>query len=387
MKIYQKEEDREGESHMLTSLGSVFLIIGSYDLALEYYENALAILDKTKIADKRTGVIYLNIGSTNYDQKKYKEAEDYYQRALKIFQIKNEKFFIVSCYGTLANIYLKLNKKTLAKSYADKNLALTKELGLKDNELDAEITLTKILFEDNPTEARIKAEKISTKISSKTSKETKIELYELLYKCYKAEGNTALSLKMYEKLNIYKDSVKIEKNSFAVAREAVKNDYEVKIHKNKLKVEKEQAALEQKQLQSTLGLIAAAGILIGFIIFYYKGRLKINLKKRNILLKELEDMKSNAGSNLVVDSKQFELDREKIEKTLERKLNETDWKVLNILLEEPEITNKKIAEKAFLSVDGIGSSLRRMYEYFDIKDSKYKKIALLSDAIRRSSAH
>jgi len=48
------------------------------------------------------------------------------------------------------------------------------------------------------------------------------------------------------------------------------------------------------------------------------------------------------------------------------------------------IPNKKIAEKAHMSVDGIGSSLRRMYDYFDIKDTKYKKISLLSDAIKRS---
>jgi hypothetical protein len=33
---------------------------------------------------------------------------------------------------------------------------------------------------------------------------------------------------------------------------------------------------------------------------------------------------------------------------------------LHILLKEPDITNKEIAEKAFMSVDGIGSSLRRM---------------------------
>ena len=77
--------------------------------------------------------------------------------------------------------------------------------------------------------------------------------------------------------------------------------------------------------------------------------------------------------------------KEKIEHAINRKLNETDWKVLNLLLENPVITNKEIAEKVFMSVDGIGSSLRRMYEYFNIKESKYKKISLLLEGIKISN--
>ena len=34
-----------------------------------------------------------------------------------------------------------------------------------------------------------------------------------------------------------------------------------------------------------------------------------------------------------------------------------------------------------MSIDGIGSSLRRMYEYFELKDTKYKKIALIIKVI------
>ncbi|MDA9262373.1 winged helix-turn-helix domain-containing protein, partial [bacterium] len=64
----------------------------------------------------------------------------------------------------------------------------------------------------------------------------------------------------------------------------------------------------------------------------------------------------------------------------------TDWKVLSILLEDPVIPNKEIADKAFLSVDGINSSLRRMYEYFEIKESKYKKISLLMESIKISNS-
>ena len=67
-------------------------------------------------------------------------------------------------------------------------------------------------------------------------------------------------------------------------------------------------------------------------------------------------------------------------------MNKTDWTTLQLLLDNPTIMNKEIAEKSMLSVDGIGSSLRRMYDYFEIRNTKYKKIALLNKVIKISES-
>ena len=48
---------------------------------------------------------------------------------------------------------------------------------------------------------------------------------------------------------------------------------------------------------------------------------------------------------------------------------------------------RNVAEKANLSIDGVGSSLRRMYEYFAIRETKYKKIALLHKVIKISQSN
>jgi ATP/maltotriose-dependent transcriptional regulator MalT len=103
------------------------------------------------------------------------------------------------------------------------------------------------------------------------------------------------------------------------------------------------------------------------------------------MLDEIMRLK-NSSNQVVAATTVFELVREKIEHSIKRKLNETDWKVLNVLLVEPVMTNKEIAQKVFLSVDGVGSSLRRMYEYFNIKESKYKKVSLLLETIKRSNS-
>ena len=386
LKLYQELNNSDGESHMLTSLGSVFLILNNYDLALEYYEKSLSTLNKRGLEDRSTAIIFINMGWTNFEKELYQDAKTYYEKGLKILQVKNEKFFIADCYSVLAHIHLKLNQLEKANDYANKNLALNKELDIKSGIVNAEITIAKIYFETDVDEALKRGESILINLPADTFKEFKRDLYELLYKCYKSQNKYDLSLKMYENYTVYNDSIQQEKNNFAVVSEAVKNDFELKVYENKLENENEKTALKVSQLKRTFAITIASTLLIFCVVFYFRSKMKKDQAKRDVLLDEIEKLKNNANKELIVDSNKFELVRENIEHSINRNLNETDWKVLNILLDDPVITNKEIAEKAFMSVDGIGSSLRRMYEYFEIKESKYKKTSLLLEAIKTSNA-
>ena len=386
LKLYQDLNNSDGESHMLTSLGSVFLILNNYDLALEYYEKSLSTLNKRGFEDRSTAIIFINMGWTNFEKELYQDAKTYYEKGLKILQVKNENFFIADCYSVLARIHLKLNQLEKANDYANKNLALNKELDIKSGIINAEITIAKIYFETDVDEALKRGKSILVNLPADTFKEFKRDLYELLYKCYKSQNKYDLSLKMYENYTVYNDSIQQEKNNFAVVSEAVKNDFELKVYENKLENENEKTALKVSQRKRTFAITIASTLLIFCVVFYFRSKMKKDQAKRDVLLDEIEKLKNNADKGLIVDSNKFELVREKIEHSINRNLNETDWKVLNILLDDPVITNKEIAEKAFMSVDGIGSSLRRMYEYFEIKESKYKKISLLLEAIKTSNA-
>ena len=386
LKLYQDLNNSDGESHMLTSLGSVFLILNNYDLALEYYEKSLSTLNKRGFEDRSTAIIFINMGWTNFEKELYQDAKTYYEKGLKILQVKNENFFIADCYSVLARIHLKLNQLEKANDYANKNLALNKELDIKSGIINAEITIAKIYFETDVDEALKRGKSILVNLPADTFKEFKRDLYELLYKCYKSQNKYDLSLKMYENYTVYNDSIQQEKNNFAVVSEAVKNDFELKVYENKLENENEKTALKVSQRKRTFAITIASTLLIFCVVFYFRSKMKKDQAKRDVLLDEIEKLKNNADKGLIVDSNKFELVREKIEHSINRNLNETDWKVLNMLLDDPVITNKEIAEKAFMSVDGIGSSLRRMYEYFVIKESKYKKISLLLEAIKTSNA-
>jgi tetratricopeptide (TPR) repeat protein len=384
--ISKKIKDKIGESRMLSSIGNVYLYIQNYDLALAYYQKALAATKNVDVPKRSIAVIYLNIGWTNYEIKNYKEAKIYNEKAVNILEETNHKFFLVSGYSTLARIHLELKEFQKATDYAEKSLALSKELNVSGFINESQIIFAQIdLRKGNIEGARKKGETILMGLDKNASFESKLNLYDVLYKCYQAENNPEKSLEMFQKYTLYKDSIQLEKNKITLIREVIKNEFVDILQKNKLESKKEKAALESAQLKKTYGIILGSIILIALIVFYFSSNIKKDRKKRDELLEEIEKLKSNNANNLVINSNEFELQREKIEHFINRKLNDTDWNVLNILLKEPNISNKEIAEKAFLSADGIGSSLRRMYLYFDIKESKYKKISLITEAIKASS--
>lgn len=384
--INKKIKDKKGESRMLSSIGNVYLYIQNYDLALEYYQKALTTIKNIDVPQRSIAVIYLNIGWTNYEQKKYNEAKIHNEKALKILEETNDKFFLVSGYSTLARIHLELNQFQQATDYAEKSLTLSTELNVLGFINESQIIFSQIdLKKGNIEDARKKGEAILISLDKNASLESKLNLYDVLYKCYQAAKNPEKSLEMYQKYTVCKDSIQLEKNKFTLIREVIKNEFVDLLQKNKLESEREKAKLESIQLKKTYAIIVGSIILIALIVFYFNRNLKKDRKKRDELLEEIKKLKNNDTSNFVVNSNEYQLNREKIEVFINRKLNDTDWNVLNILLQESDISNKEIAEKAFMSVDGIGSSLRRMYLYFDIKESKYKKISLITEAIKASS--
>ena len=191
---------------------------------------------------------------------------------------------------------------------------------------------------------------------------------------------------MNEQYLLYADSVLIEENKTAIIKEVLRAEHNTKVFENQIEAKKKQAQLKLKQLRLVYSLILIAAIIILILFFYYRFRIKKNQIQQEYLLDEIARLKSVETSSISFTGNSFQLNRTSIESHIDKKINETDWKVLNILLDDPVITNKEIAKKAFMSVDGIGSSLRRMYEYFEIKESKYKKISLLLEAIKTSNA-
>jgi hypothetical protein len=167
-------------------------------------------------------------------------------------------------------------------------------------------------------------------------------------------------------------------------RQVIQKQYDDKLLKKDVESEESQLELKANYRNKLIGIVVFIFILIGALLYYSRTKIIQEKQKGEELLQELNSLKKQTGK-VVGMEKNGDLNKEKLEKAIDKKINETDWNVLNILLEDPVISNKDLADRVYMSVDGIGSSLRRMYEYFDIPSSKYMKIALLLKAIKMSN--
>ena len=386
LRVFQKQQDKDGEGRMLTSLGSVNMTIGNYDMALDYFNKSLAVYQQNPSEDNNRAVTYMNIGWIYYETERFSEAKQFFEKGLNILQEKNDKFFVIGCYTYLAKIYKEIGPLNKAFEYAEKSLILASELDLESGIMESKLLIAQLTFPTNLKTATQLAEALENEMSPTLETKLKRDIYELLYLCYKTSGNYNKSLTMLELYTQYNDSLQLAKNNFAVAREAVKNEFEEKLKQEQLESEKAQALLKLKQLKTNITIVGIAVLVLSLLVWRIRSNNVKNKKQLQRLLEELETLKKPSQKEPLMPVEIFQLNRHILEKALGRQLNDTDWNVLNILLENPVITNKEIAEKAFLSVDGIGSSLRRMYEYFDVGETKYKKIALLNHAIKLSNA-
>lgn len=377
--MFRKVGNWENEALTLNNIGIQLINLEGYDLALKHFEDALN-LHKVKGKLDGAGYILAGISLVYLKQGKLDVAISTAKESIVLLDKDNNQVTKADAYFLLAEAYLKKGDKNNARFYLDESLKISKDLNNSSSLFDRLILDAKLSLDDDINVATKKAEKLLSQLNTDIPPAIKSQLYQLLYNCYKGQGKYDKSLEMYEKHKIYADSAASQKVKLDIMRQVIQKEHDDKILKKDLESKKIQSSFKTK----LLGILFLSFIIIGAFYYYSKNKIKIEEQKRKELLSEIERLKKQESKSIGMD-KSAALVKEKLEKAIEKKLNETDWNVLKILLEDPVISNIELAEKAFMSVDGIGSSLRRMYEYFDIPYSKYMKIALLLKAIKISN--
>lgn len=377
--MFRKLGKWENEALTLNNIGIQLINLEGYDLALNHFNEALEIF-KSKGKIDGTGYILAGMSLVYLKQGKLDLAINTAKESVVLLEKDNNQVTKTDAYFVLAEAYLKKGDKDKARLYLDESLQISKDLNNNPSMIDRLIFDAKLSLDDDINVATKKAENLLGQLNEEISPTIKSQLYELLYNCYKGQGKYDKSLEMYEKHKMYSDSAATQKVKLDIMRQVIQKDYEDKL----LKKDGESKKIASSFRSKLIGILIVSFILLGS--FYYYGKRKITLEKQKgeELLNELKLIKKNEAVVVGMD-KNTAINKERLEISIGKKINETDWNVLNILLEDPTISNKELAEKAYLSVDGIGSSLRRMYEYFDIPSSKYMKIALILKAIKISN--
>lgn len=127
-------------------------------------------------------------------------------------------------------------------------------------------------------------------------------------------------------------------------------------------------------------------LLIGSTLYFRRSvnRHKVEQEELKQELEQLQKTIVTQSIASVESNKVVTLSKARIEQVIGAKLGESSWMILNCMYKNPSISNKEIAEEVSLSVEGVSSSLRRMYVTFDLKASSNKRIMLVTKAVEYS---
>lgn len=381
--LFRKTGNREYEALALNNIGIQLLSLEGYDLALNHFQQSLAIYESIGKLNA-AGPPLAGMCLAYYHQDKLDLALSSGKESILLLEKDNNQSTKADALFVLAKTCLKQGDQLNSKLYLEESLQISRTLNNQASIFERLIFDAKLSLDDDVNIAAQKAENLYRQLKEEIPPSIKSDLFELLYNCYKGQGKYNKSLEMYEKHKMYSDSVATQKLKIDIMRQVIQKEYDDKLLKKEVESKINQSELTANHRNKLVCILLLSIILIGALMYYSRTKITREKLKTEELLNELDALKKQAGKVVGMD-KNGDLNKEKLETAIDKKINETDWNVLNILLDDPVISNKDLAERAYMSVDGIGSSLRRMYEYFDIPTSKYMKIALLLKAIKISN--
>ncbi len=337
-------------STILNNIGSIYQSKGDLTKALKFSKEALQIAENNNNkSDQATSLN--NIGEILCIQTNDEEGLEYLLQSLKINEEIGYKTWVSVSLTNIGEYYLRKNDIEKAKEYGQKNFIISKQIGYPANIV------------------------IATR---------------LLHDIYVKEHQYKEALEMHVLGTKMKDSLNNTAVKKLIIEEQEKNKYTTKIAIQKAKHEKQKEIDNLKnQKERTILIVCFIFIMIISGFLYFRNRTKLNTE-RVLLLKEMEFLKESALSKAVIPGKKeadLELNKEVIESHINIKLNPTDWSILTILYQNPVISNQELADKISLSIEGVASSLKKMYLNFDLVDTKrsQKKLELIVRASRMSN--
>ena len=385
LKISEKLNNTNSVNIALNNIGIIYLELKEFDKALEYLNKSLELIGNNNPLGKID--VLMNIGIVYNEQKKYKEALDIFNDCLEALKQNNNQRSLGNCYSFLGETHLQLDNNNKSLNYYKKALEISCEMDSKDQIISNLTHLGNIYFNMEMLDSAEVYANESFDLAQKHGSFHHLEATASLnYEIYKFIGKMAEALEMHEVMILNRDSLR----NTEVHREVIRQEYQYEFDKKKIASEKQQQIneLNNKYRLWAILLIFILTLVLGGLLFIKKqASLRI---AQDLLLQEIKLLKENELSKILLTGKKeadLKLNREALENHLKIKLNPTDWSILNILYQNPVTSNQELADQISLSIDGVGSSLKKMYSHFEIVDVKrsQKKLELIVIASRISN--
>ncbi|MBC6992581.1 tetratricopeptide repeat protein [Neolewinella lacunae] len=332
----------------LTNMGVSYGDEGKFAKAVEYHLEAYALAKATGF-NRNAGTILFNIGDSYLNLGDTAQAKGYFMEGLAVAETHQDRLTLARGTVMLAHLYRHVNADS-ADHYATQSLVLARRVG-DQTILEDALRISYFLSEDQ--------------------------------RDYKT------ALEFHKEWQQTKDSIYSEQNRKSLFENEAKYAYEKQKLLHQLAFEDQLAQQRLKARTASFTLLAVAVLLVILFVTILNHRQVRSAREKVKLQHELELVKERVAAQSVSVAgvrKELELDREALESFLGKPLGESSWNILCAIFENPSISNREIADKVFLSLEGVSSSLRRMYQSFEVTSdsSQNLKVALLTKIVKVS---
>lgn len=121
-------EALEGIADTLNTVGNIYIHLGDYAKALDYYQNALKIYEQST-NENGLATSYNNIGLVFFKLGDHKKALDYYERSLKLREASDDIHAQALTLNNIGEVYRTTKEYEKALSYYSRSLKLHKDFG------------------------------------------------------------------------------------------------------------------------------------------------------------------------------------------------------------------------------------------------------------------
>ena len=393
VKIFEELGNKGGVATAILNMGNIYRQQDDKEKALEYYVKSLKLFED--LGHKSgLGAALINVGTIYVDKGELEKAMKYFTRSLKVKQEVGHKIGIATSLINIGEVSRRQGDFSKAMEYFENGLKIYKEIGSRNKVSEACVIISDAYIDEGQyykaLDYATKGLEIAQEMGSPgLTRDASKRLYDI----YKHNGDMSNALKMHELYIDAKDSITNEENTKAILQLQYKYEYENKVAADSIKnaemqkIKDAQLAVQQAKLKQekmmrygllTISLLII--ILMFILILNHRNFKKQQLEETEKLLSQLKLLKADNALRRITNpalQSEFELDREKVNSAAENKLNESDLKILTELCRQPTIANKDIAEQVYLSLEGVKSSFKKMYDLFDITaSSRNKKLAL-----------
>jgi two-component sensor histidine kinase len=336
LSLYESINDTNGIISAGSKLGYLLVEVGRYEEAIAYHQRSIALARATgNLSEEQIG--YTNMGLAHEKMKDYPAAITYYRRAYDIGEAKAGDYDKVLNRYNMANILSLAGRGEAAIPFAEACAALADSIDIPALSGASRRLLADILLDKGQTQAGIELLRLQLDTAIyPLGLRDQTEVYALLVKGYKQQGDFRRAFEALETLKVLNDSLigldsRNRLNELSTLYETEKKEQQIAL----LDLEKESALAVIRQKNRTIGLGALGLLLVtGLSVFLYllyrkyrqqQQQLSKALEEKEFLIKEIHHRVKN---NLQVISSLLQLQSRYVEEpTALAALNEGESRV------------------------------------------------------------